>query len=228
LKLKKAWKRFYRSLRSLGIVQWPIAVLFYIGMRLVHLTSRVEVRGDYILRDFKNRPAIFVFWHGRSMMLSPVIRRFGIKGFAVAEREKDGRFMARLQRMFGLRPIFGSAAKGAVGVLRQGVRALRSGNCVCLSPDGPKGPAMRLSDGCIYFAKMSGAPIIPLCYSASRPWFRRKRWDKYLVAKFFGRIICHAGAPFYYDGDMDGLHKKLEAFMIGQQNALDKELGVSP
>jgi lysophospholipid acyltransferase (LPLAT)-like uncharacterized protein len=133
--------------------------------------------------------------------------------------------------MFGLKPIFGSSAKGAVNVLRQGVKVLRENKILCLSPDGPKGPRMRMNDGCLYFAKMSGAPIIPVCYGSSRAWVQH-RWDRYLIAKPFGKIVCTVGAPIYFNRDnpneMEDLHTRLEALMISQQQLLDRELGLPP
>jgi lysophospholipid acyltransferase (LPLAT)-like uncharacterized protein len=223
-------KRFFNRLKALDIVQWMMAAVLWLGIRMVYLTSRKEIRGDYIFREFRGKPAIFVFWHGRSMMLSPIVRRFCLRGYAIASKHMDGRMMAKLQRMFGLRPIYGSSARGAVNVLRQGVRVLQKNRILCLSPDGPKGPRMRLNDGCLYFAKMSGAPVIPVCFTTSRPWVQH-RWDRYLVAKMFGRIICTVGAPIYYNRnnprEMDDLHIKLESLMVSQMQSLDREIGWS-
>lgn len=224
-------KKILKRIKALGLVQWLIALFLYCGIRLVYITSKKEVRGDYIFRDFRKRPAIFVFWHGRSMMLSPIVRRFGLSGYAVSSRHADGRMMAKLQRMFGLRPIFGSTAVGAVSVLRQGLRILKDNKMLCLSPDGPKGPRMRLNDGCLYFAKMSGAPIIPVCFSTTKPWLQH-RWDRYLVSKMFSKVICTVGAPIYFNQDnpneMIDLHKKLEDYMVRQLQDLDKEVGMPP
>ncbi|MDR1071499.1 MAG: DUF374 domain-containing protein [Rickettsiales bacterium] len=227
--MAKIGKEIFKTVKSVGVVQWLIALVFYCGIKLVYWTSGKEIRGDYIFRDFRNRPAIFVFWHGRSMMLSTIVRRFGLRGYAISSKHRDGRMMAKLQRLFGLRPIFGSTRHGGVNVLRQGVKVLRKNNILCLSPDGPRGPRMRLNDGCVYFAKMSGAPIIPVCFTTTRPWFQ-KRWDRYLIAKMFGKIICVAGAPIYYDrsnpNEMTDLHKKLESHMVAQLQQLDREAGL--
>ena len=105
--------------------------------------------------------------------------------------------MAKLQRLFGLRAIYGATSEGGISVLRQGVRVLRTGKyALCLSPDGPGGPSMRVQDGALYFAKMTGAPIIPVCYSSSRSWIQ-KRWDRYLVTLHFSRIKCKIGKPLF-------------------------------
>ena len=224
---RKLWKRFWRKVLALRYVQWTIALILAGGIWLVYFTSRKKYRGKEIFRQMVGKPVIFAFWHGRSMMLSPITRKFGFQGYAVASRHRDGRLMAKLQRMFGLRPIYGSTTEGGVSVLRQGVRRLREGKLVCLSPDGPNGPRMRLNDGVLYFAKMTGAPIVPVCYSCSRPWFQ-KRWDRYLVALPFSRIIIEALEPMYIESkeDLESARKKLEKVMIDQVQRLDTHFGM--
>ncbi len=181
--------------------------------------------------QYRNKPAVFVFWHGRSMMLSPIIRMRGMRGYAIASRHKDGRMMAKIQRLFGLKAIYGSTSEGGISVLRQGVRVLRDGRyALCLSPDGPGGPSMRVQDGALYFAKMTGAPIIPVCYSSSRAWIQ-KRWDRYLLALHFSRIKCVIGKPMFVAPnataeEFERVRKSLEDVMVKQVRDLDAEFNL--
>lgn len=226
-KFKKGWKAFWRKFMSFRTVQWIVVSLMAVGIWFVYFTCIKKIRGREIFKQYRGKPAIFVFWHGRSMMLSPIVRKYGLYGYAVSSMHRDGRMMAKLQRLFGLKPIYGSTREGAVSVLRQGVRKLRDGHMVCLSPDGPRGPRMRLQDGVLYFAKMTGAPIIPVCYSCSRPWFQ-KRWDRYLVATPFSRIHCNVGEPITVPSKLDDkkfeeLREKIETIMITQLQSLDLE-----
>ncbi|MCL1891987.1 MAG: lysophospholipid acyltransferase family protein [Alphaproteobacteria bacterium] len=223
-KFKDVWKRFWKKAFGAAPVQWVLASVMFLGIYLVYFTSRKKINGEQVFLEHRKKPAIFVFWHGRSMMLSPIVRRYGFRGFALSSRHKDGRLMAKLQRLFGLRAIFGSTGRdGAVSALRQGVRRLNEGYILALSPDGPKGPLMRLNDGALYFARMTGAPIIPVCYSSSRPWFQ-KRWDRYLVAKPFSKIICNVGQPVFITKDnFNSAREDLEKFMIKQLQDTDAE-----
>ena len=181
--------------------------------------------------QYRNKPAIFVFWHGRSMMLSPIIRMRGMRGYAIASRHKDGRMMAKIQRLFGLKAIYGSTTKGGIQVLRQGVRVLRDGRyALCLSPDGPSGPSMRVQEGALYFAKMTGAPIIPVCYSSSRALVQ-KRWDRYLLALHFSRIKCVVGEPIFIapnatSEEFEAKRTELENIMVKQVRDLDAEFNL--
>jgi lysophospholipid acyltransferase (LPLAT)-like uncharacterized protein len=230
---RKLWKAFWEPMLRLPFIQWAVALLMSLAIWFVYFTSwkKIDKNGKKILRGCRKKAAVFVFWHGRSMMLSPIVRMYGVRGYAVASRHKDGRMMAKLQRIFGLRAIYGSTSEGGISVLRQGVRILRGGrNVICMSPDGPSGPSLRVQDGAMYFAKMSGAPIIPVCFSASKAWFQ-KRWDRYLIALPFSRIKCKFGEPVYIDSklnkkEFEAERKKLENIMVRQLRDLDAEFGL--
>jgi len=174
---------------------------------------------------------VFVFWHGRSFMLSPIVCLGGMKSYAVASRHKDGRMMAKLQHLFGLRAIYGSSHSGGISVLRDGVRVLRRGDhSLCLSPDGPGGPSLRVQEGALYFAKMTGAPIIPVCFSTNHAWLQT-RWDRYLLVLPFSKIKCKIGEPMYIDSkispaEFEEKRKELEDIMVKQLRELDSEFNL--
>lgn len=230
---RQIWKGFWTPVLKHSVAQWIVAVLMAICIWITYYSClrKTSKESKAIFRKYRNKPAVFVFWHGRSMMLSPIVRMYGIKGYAVASRHQDGRMMAKLQRLFGLRPIYGSTSEGGISVLRQGVRILRTkSNIICLSPDGPSGPSLRLQDGALYFAKMTGAPIIPVCYSCNRPWFQ-KRWDRYLIATPFSKITCNVGNPIFIDSKLDkegfdNARLKIENLMVKQLRDMDAEFNL--
>lgn len=230
---RKIWKGFWTPILSAGILQWIIALLMAMAIWFVYFTSRKKIKNYNVFKKYRRRPAVFIFWHGRSMMLSPIIAMGGMRAYAVASRHKDGRMMAKLQRLFGLRPIYGSTSDGGISVLRQGVRVLQDGRySMCISPDGPGGPSLRVQDGALYFAKMTGAPIIPVCYSVSRGRFQ-KRWDSYLVALPFSKITCWVGDPIFIDrhasdADFAAVRKQIEDYMVAQVHQMDAEFGFAP
>ncbi len=225
---RKAWKKFWNPILKHSIVQWIIVSMMAIVIWVVYYTSKKTVVGKSVLREYKNKSAIFVFWHGRTMMLSVFVRKYGFKGYAVASRHKDGRMMAKLQRLFGLKSILGSTTSGSLQVLMKGVRVLRNEKCVvCISPDGPSGPSLRMKDGALYFAKMTGVPIIPVCFCSTRPWFQN-RWDRYLISKPFSKIKYVFGKPIFVDSkasdkEFEKIRKNIEDVLIKQNRDLDKE-----
>ena len=225
---RKIWKGVWEPVLSLGIFQWIVVVIMAIPIWFSYFTSIKKITNIDVFYKYRRKPEIFVFWHGRSLMLSPIICLGGMRAYAVASRHKDGRMMAKLQRLFGLRAIYGSSHKGGVSVLREGLRVLARGDHgICMSPDGPGGPSLRVQEGALYFAKMSGAPIIPVCYTSSRAWIQ-DRWDKYLLSLPFAKIVCNVGNPIFVPKratpeEFEKIRRELEDFMVAQMRELDAE-----
>lgn len=228
---RKIWKGFWEPVLRLPIIQWIIAGFMAVAIWFVYFTCRKKITNWHVFKQYRRKPAIFVFWHGRSMMLSPIVCLGGMRSYAVTSKHKDGRMMAKLQRLFGLKSIYGSTSDGGISVLRQGVKILRQGNySMCMSPDGPGGPSLRVQDGALYFAKMTGAPIIPVCYSCSHSWFQ-DRWDRYLVALPFSLITCKIGEPIFVnknvtEKEFEQIRKNIEDIMVQQVREMDGQFNL--
>lgn len=225
---RKIWKKFWEPILGLAIFQWVIVLIMAFLMWFVYFTCRKELIDYETFKRFRHKPAIFAFWHGRSFMLSPIVCLGGMKSYAITSRHKDGRMMAKLQHLFGLRAIYGSSHNGGISVLRDGIRVLKRGDhSLCISPDGPGGPSLRVQDGALYFAKMTGAPIIPVCFSTNHAWLQR-RWDRYLLVLPFSKIKCKIGKPIYIDSKLSAdefaaKRKEIEDIMVKQLRELDAE-----
>lgn len=224
--MSKRTKKIRKKLLRSAVIQWPLVIIVAFILWFIFLTSKHRITGKKNLKQFRNKPAIFVFFHGRSAMLSPIVRIYGIRAYCITSRHQDGQMMARLQRLFGMRAIYGSTSEGGVAVMRAGVRIIRDKNAsICISVDGPSGPSMHVQDGALYFARMTGAPIIPCCFSASRAIFLN-RWDRPLIPKLFGTITCNIGDPIYIDSKLRGEsfeHKRaeIEEIMVNQLRKMD-------
>lgn len=231
--LKKSCKFIWGKILEIGIFQWIAAAVMAVLVWFIYLTSRRYYENYEIFRKYKHKPAVFVFWHGRSMMLSPFVFLNGVRTYAVASRHRDGRLMAKLQHFFGLGAIYGTSDDGGLSVLRKGVRKLRRGDCsICITPDGPNGPSLRVQDGALYFAKMTGVPIIPVCFSASHVWMQN-RWDRYLLVYPFTKIKFNIGNPIFINSkisekDFELARKNLEKIMVKQLRDLDSEFNIKP
>ena len=230
-KSKTFKKKFLRPILGSPIVQWPFVILIALIIWFVYLTSRHRFTNTESLKKYRSKPVVFVFFHGRSLMLSPAICMGGVRAYCIASKHRDGQMMARLQRLFGLRAIYGSTSEGAISILRQGVRVLsEKKKSLCLSVDGPSGPSLHCQDGALYFARMTGAPIVPCCFSASRAFFMNK-WDRYLVPKLFGTITCRVGEPIYIDSSLRGeafekKRQEVEQIMVKQLREMDAEFNL--
>ena len=172
-------------------------------IRLVRVTGRWRVEGPAPVAFWDSgRPFILAFWHQRLSMI-PYIWRRGVAGSMLISRHRDGELIAETIRHFGFGAIRGSPGRGGVQAMREMVRRLESGECVGITPDGPRGPRMRASSGIIALARRSGVPIVPVTVTASR---RRVlgSWDRFIIALPFSRGVVRWGEAILVARDAPG------------------------
>ena len=231
--LRKIWKKFFNAIFHFPPVQWVIAAIIALPIWVVYFTSRIKITNYETYKKYRDKPAIFMFWHGRMMMLSPIICIGRMRSYVIASQHADGRLMAKVERLFGLRAVYGSGSRGGVAVLRDSIAVLQRGDySMCISPDGPSGPSLRVHPGALYLAQKTGAPLIPVCFSASRAFFMR-RWDSLMVAKPFSRVTCHVGQPFFIDknlteAEFEQRRLEFEDIMYKQLREMDAEFNLPP
>jgi lysophospholipid acyltransferase (LPLAT)-like uncharacterized protein len=202
-------------------------------IRFVWRTGRWTIRNGNAMPDLiaRKQPFIVCFWHGRLLMMSnmwPGTARMNV----LISRHRDGVFISRTIEHLGLDTIAGSSSKGGAGALMAMVRVLRKGEFVGITPDGPRGPRMRVAPGAIAAARLSGALLLPMCFSA-RWRIVAGSWDRMVIPLPFTRGIVEVGAPVEVPPDADAetterLRQRFEAEMIARTRALDAEIGVEP
>lgn len=148
----------------------------------------------------------------------------------VVSQHPDGQLIAQTIAHLGFGSISGSTNKGGAAVMRSMLRALKSGECVGLTPDGPQGPRMHASLGIVHAARLSGAPILPLAYTA-RPSRLLPSWDRLMIPLPFSRGIIRWGEPIEIarnanDEDVAKAAKQLEARLNDLVQRLDDSLGL--
>jgi lysophospholipid acyltransferase (LPLAT)-like uncharacterized protein len=145
----------------------PIVSLF---LKSLGKTSRfIHVDREYAREIWSSTNLIVCFWHGRLLMMPFAYERN--KGKVLISRHRDGEFIARVIRYFNLGSIRGSYRKGGISTSREIIRSLKEGYDVAITPDGPKGPRHVVKRGIMEIAKISGKPILPISYSASKKKF---------------------------------------------------------
>ena len=70
-------------------------------------------------------------------------------------RHRDGEFIARVIRYFGLGTIRGSYGKRSVSQVREMLAELKEGTDIAITPDGPKGPRYQMKQGIVELARLS-------------------------------------------------------------------------
>ena len=99
-------------------------------------------------------------------------------------------------RRFGGTVIRGSSTHTGARALRDYYQALvRDNVSPVITPDGPRGPRFKFKPGALLLAQMSGRPILPMSYAASRAWLIK--WDRFVIPVPFARVALAIGPPCY-------------------------------
>jgi len=202
-------------------------------IRFVHATGRWQVTGGNAAEGLwrQGKPFILCFWHGRLLMMPHCWRRDRTIHMLISQH-RDGQIIARTVGHFGIRTVTGSSSKGGAQALRAMVRALKAGDCVGITPDGPRGPRMRASDGAIALARLSGVPIIPATYGTASGRVLQS-WDRFLFAWPFGRGVIVWGDPIHVPqtadaAAMEQARAALEAGLNAITERADRMTGRDP
>lgn len=218
-------KRLLRS-PALREAACRLAALY---VRLVRATGRWSEEGAEI-RDrciASGRPFIVCFWHGQLLLMAPFWpRTVGIK-FLIS-RHRDGQLIARTVARFGIGTIPGSSSKGGPRALRMMARALQDGDCVGVTPDGPRGPRMRASAGVVHAARLAGVAIVPAAGAARRRRVLRS-WDRFIVPLPFTGGVVRWGEPIeIHDIDPEAARRRIEDTLNAMTRELQTRLGQVP
>jgi lysophospholipid acyltransferase (LPLAT)-like uncharacterized protein len=183
--------------------QTAIAGLAARYLRFVAATTSWRIEGDASLTAFaEGAPCIVAFWHealpampifwlrAKTRMPAP------LRATVLASRHRDGQLIAAIVKRLGISVVSGSSSKGGAGALRALVTALKSGQHIGLTPDGPRGPRRIAAPGTAQLAAMTGAAILP-CAAATSWAIQLKSWDAMRFPLPFGRgrLVC---APFIH------------------------------
>lgn len=213
-------KKYLKSDRARDAMCWLTA-------RYISL-CRATVRWQVIGREHpesiwtQGKPFILSFWHGRLLMMPHAWPRSQPITMLVSAH-RDGQLIAKTVVPFGIKSATGSSSRGGAAALRVMLKALKAGENVGITPDGPRGPRQRASDGVIHIARMSGSPIVPLAY-AVRNRMLLDTWDRFMVARPFSRGVFVWGEPIHVPRDTDeaGI-ERLRQHLEDRMNALTAE-----
>jgi lysophospholipid acyltransferase (LPLAT)-like uncharacterized protein len=183
--------------------------LAYWTIKLLGMTMRFEEVNPEVPASFREKgiPAIGAFWHGRLLMMPLAYKGKNLSFLVSAHR--DGQIVAKALKRFGFHPILGSTSRKGFSGFREMVKAHRDGSDIAVVPDGPRGPRHRAQIGVIELAKLTGRPVIPFTFSASKRKILRT-WDRFLIPCPFSRGVFIWGEPVQVDPkeDRDRLEEK--------------------
>jgi lysophospholipid acyltransferase (LPLAT)-like uncharacterized protein len=188
-------KPMTRARRILYRLAVPLAaVIIRTWTRLCRVT---HVAGAEHLAAALARAPSFVpcYWHQHQLFCGKyLLEQPGVTAGWLISPSRDGEIGAMLVRRFGGRVIRGSSTHTGAKALRDYYQALVKENISpVITPDGPRGPRFKFKPGAILLAQMSGRPIVPMAYAASRAWLIK--WDKFVIPVPGSRIAIAIGPP---------------------------------
>ncbi len=200
MKAPSRWgRRIVRSDRLRRLLCWVIQLY----IRFVYRTNRWSIEGGEIPRGLRDAGQAFIlaFWHGRLLMIPMAWQRLAPMHMLISAH-RDGRIIADAVTYFGVNSIAGSTRRGGSAALRLMLKQLAAGDCVGITPDGPRGPAMQASLGIVNVARLARVPIVPVVFATSRGRVLRS-WDRFHLARPFGRGVFIWGKPIEVEPELD-------------------------
>lgn len=199
-----AYERLTRSGRRMGFVRrvlYALAEPLLLGLlRLVWAACRKpRVIGEqHLAAALEHAPSLIpCYWHQHQLFCARLLlehRAAGLRPGFLISPSVDGEIGARLVQRLGGEAIRGSSTTTGARALRDFYEALvRRGVSPAITPDGPRGPLHEFKPGAILLAQMSGRPMLPMAFAASRSI--RLNWDRFVLPLPGARIVVAIGEP---------------------------------
>ena len=217
------YKKILRSKLIYSLACW-------IGAKYIKFVS-ITTKWSFINKNYvdqlwdSNESFILCFWHGRLLMM-PLSWNNKKKVNVLISAHPDGQLLSNTVKHFKIDTIIGSSSKGSSMALRNIIRSLKSGISIGITPDGPRGPKMKINSGIIKIASLTGCKIVPLSYSVKNKLFLNS-WDRFLVALPFGKGCFIWGEPIKVKRNISNnedskLSNKLEKILLKLTKEADK------
>ncbi len=206
---KKIIKNFF--------IQKFLALIVVIYIFIVKVTSTTNYENIDIPKYYwkNNKSFILAFWHNQLLTISFAWKNEK-KINILASGHSDGRFGAIVGKYFRLNNI--STSKLSKGIsLRPVFEILNSKNYLGITPDGPRGPKEKVSEGIIKIAKISKTPIIPIGFWSSKN-FTLNSWDSFLITLPFSKCNFVWGEEITIPNNIN------DDELINYQNILEKKI----
>lgn len=195
-----------RHLLGNPALSWLAGALLNAYGQLVLITSGVRVLADPETESLvlqRRGAVIYALWHCHVFFM-PLLRLHTRRPVAVLlSSHRDARIVGVAARMRGVELVQGSSTRGGVAAYRELLQRLRQGQSVCITPDGPRGPARQVKRGVLHLARQSGCAVVPVGLALSRRR-RLRSWDRSVLPLPFGRAVLALGPPIYLTAPGDG------------------------
>jgi lysophospholipid acyltransferase (LPLAT)-like uncharacterized protein len=206
-----------------------IAPIAFAVLRLWWASCRVvRVSGaEHLQAALAGAPSLLpCYWHEHELFCGRWLHsqvRLGLKPGVLVSPSVDGEVPATIARWLGFEVIRGSSTRTGARALRDYYELLvKRGVSPVITPDGPTGPRQRFKPGGLLLAQLSGRPLLPMAFAASRAW--RFGWDRFVLPWPGSRIAITIGAPVYVPADAAlGDAEVMQALQLRMEQALHRQ-----
>ncbi len=170
-------------------------------LRLVGATWRVRYVGEghFAHCVASGKGFVHVFWHGQLLPLSYFKRNEG--AIVLVSRHRDGEMITQVIERLGYGTARGSTSRGGFRAIIEMAQLGRRGVPLAITPDGPRGPRMKVQPGTVLVAQRGGLPILPVAVSV-HPARRLASWDRFIIPHLFAKVVIGYGEPFFVPDDL--------------------------
>jgi len=221
----RSGRRMTPARRLLYAIAVPLAIGLIRGWWRLCRVVRIEGR-EHLEEALARAPSVVpCYWHQHQLYCGKfLIEQGGLTPGWLISPSADGELGAMMVRRFGGAVIRGSSTHTGARALRDYYQALvRDNISPVITPDGPRGPRFKFKPGALLLAQMSGRPILPISYAASRAWLIK--WDRFVIPMPFARIAIAIGPPCYVPRVTDA--PTLERLQRQMEEELKRVFGVA-
>ena len=201
---------------------YSLAILILLYSWIIRLTCKVQVQNRDAVDRFwsEDKPVMMPVWHGRLFFFT-IMPKFRRPVTAMISLHKDGRMVAAYANLRKACVVDGSSSTGAIKAMKAMIDAGKHGHTLLTTPDGPRGPAYKLSRGTLEMGRLSGLPIVPLCGTATKAK-TLKSWDNFMIPLPFSTITIHLGEPHHCPFKSDKEQRQHHADIL--ESAMRKQI----
>ena len=187
---------------SFRLIQTLLSLIGSIYVLTVYKTSKINLKNRKKIENLleRNESFIYSFWHDQ-LLMCPLTWQSNSNIKVLISKHRDGDIIAQLISNLGFEAIRGSTHKtnkiknkGGLLSARKMIKSLKNGISIGISPDGPKGPRHKVSEGILSISRLSKSVILPVGIGFKKKWVLNT-WDKFIIPKPFNEITVVWGDP---------------------------------
>ncbi len=194
---------------------WFAALILYLYIIFCYRTSKVSWKNkdERDALEATGESFTYLLWHNKVALCPYLSSKKNLRKVnTVVSKHGDGELLSKVLRLFGIKQIRGSSDKdskkgtvkdrGGSKAIKEIRKAVKSGDHIAITPDGPRGPKYQIKDNLIPIAQVTKMKLVCFGYTISRAW-ELNSWDNMLIPKPFATIEFEMGKQFEIPKDLD-------------------------